>query len=100
MPQEGEHILVQRTGQPITGLATMAPIIVGEQIIGVNCIIRDITARRQAEEALRRQRDLYERLVGGLSDMEGSASICAIAWNPHSTSWRREPPRKVSTWPT
>jgi two-component system, sensor histidine kinase and response regulator len=67
--QEGEYTIVQRAGQQITGLATMAPIIVGEQIIGVYSIIRDITARRQAEDALRGQRDLYERLLGGLSDM-------------------------------
>ena len=68
-PQHSEYTIVHGAGHRLFGHATTVPIIVGEQIIGVYSIIRDITARRQAEDALRQQRDLYERLLQGLSDL-------------------------------
>ncbi|MBC8078000.1 MAG: response regulator [Chloroflexales bacterium] len=67
--QQGEYVVVQRNGQQVIGHATVVPIIVGEQISGVHLIVRDITARRQVEDALLGQRDLYERLLQGLSDI-------------------------------
>ena len=68
-PQQGEYTLAQPVGQPLIGHASLVPIIVGEAITGVFCIIRDHTARRQAEDALIGQRDLYERLLSGLSNI-------------------------------
>ncbi len=69
-PQQGEYTIMQGDSQLVFGHVTMVPIIVGDQIIGVYNIIRNITARRQAEDALRQQRDLYERLLTGISDLE------------------------------
>nr|MDQ2996364.1 PAS domain S-box protein [Chloroflexota bacterium] len=68
-PQQGEYTLVNQAGQPVIGHATMVPIIVGTQISGVYTILRDITARRQAEDALTGQRDRYAHLLRGLSDL-------------------------------
>ncbi len=68
-PDRGEFMIASEAGQPLIGQVTSAPIIIGEQIIGVYAIIRDITARHQAEDALRQQRDLYKRLLYGLSDL-------------------------------
>jgi PAS domain S-box-containing protein len=68
-PQQGEYTLLSSTGQQVIVHATMVPIIVGEQITGVYAIIRNITARRQAEDALSSQHTRYERLLRGLSDL-------------------------------
>ncbi|MEO7913111.1 MAG: MHYT domain-containing protein, partial [Roseiflexaceae bacterium] len=68
-PQQGEYALVNQAGQHLIAHATMVPIIIGNQISGVYNIIRDITARRQGEDALKGQRDRYEHLLRGLSDL-------------------------------
>ncbi len=67
--QQGEYALANQVGQQLISHATMVPIIVGERISGVYCIIRDITARRQADDALTGQRDRYAQLLRGLSDL-------------------------------
>jgi two-component system, sensor histidine kinase and response regulator len=67
--RQGEYTIVNRTDQHLIGHVTTVPIIVGDQIIGVYGIIQDITARQHAEDALRQQRDLYERLLYSLSDL-------------------------------
>jgi PAS domain S-box-containing protein len=59
MPQHGEYAIMQQAGQTVIGQTTMVPIIVGEQITGVYMIVRDVSSRRRAEDALRGQRDLY-----------------------------------------
>jgi PAS domain S-box-containing protein len=74
-PQQGEYMIQHQAGHRLIGHATMVPIIVGEQIIGVYSIIRDITAPQQAEDALRQQRDLYERLLQGLSDLDEGVMV-------------------------
>ena len=69
LSQQDEYRLMNQAGQTVIGHATIVPIIVGEQISGVYAIVRDITARRQAEDALKGQRDRYEQLLRGLSDL-------------------------------
>jgi PAS domain S-box-containing protein len=68
-PQQGEYVIAHPAGRLVFTLLSLAPIIIGDQIVGVYALFRDISARRRAEEALRQQRDLYERLLFGLSNL-------------------------------
>lgn len=67
--QQGDYGLLPNLERRLVGHVAMVPIIISNQIIGVFCIIQDITAQREAGNALRQQRDLYERLLLGISDL-------------------------------
>lgn len=52
-----------REGRILTGETTVSPIMEGEQVIGSRGLIRDVTARVNAEREILRQKDLLDSLL-------------------------------------
>ena len=64
-------------GTPVPVSLTVSPVRDRDgRLVGASMIVRDERDRQRLEAELRRQRDLYERLLGGLSELgEGVAVI-------------------------
>jgi PAS domain S-box-containing protein len=58
-----ELVYLRPTGEPFYVEVSAAPLHEGDRIIGLLGISRDISERKQAEEALRRERDRFERYL-------------------------------------
>lgn len=61
--QEYETTIIHKNGSPIQVQIKNFPILVDEEVVGVYGIVRDIMARKYAEEDLRNKEEQYRRLV-------------------------------------
>lgn len=96
-----ETARVCRDGRRIDVSVTISPIIDGHnQIIGISTIARDITARKQAEEALRRAHDELEAKVAERARelaVRNQQLHAEIAERKRAEAARRESSRRIET---
>jgi PAS domain S-box-containing protein len=77
-----EDVFFRRDGTPVPVSCSNAPIVSGEQVIGAVLVVRDITRRKRAEEALHAASARAEALAAQQAAVLGQLAEGVIATDP------------------
>jgi len=73
----GERTFLRKDGTQFIGEIHSGPIYKGEEVVGVRGVLRDITEQKQAEVALKQERDKLQDALAEVKILSGLLPICA-----------------------
>jgi len=73
----GERTFLRKDGAHFIGEIHSGPIYKGNDVVGVRGVLRDITSSKQAEEALKQERDKLQDALAEVKTLSGLLPICA-----------------------
>jgi len=73
----GERAFLRKDGSQFIGEIHSGPIYMGDEVVGVRGMLRDITSSKQAEVALKQERDNLQDALAEVKTLSGLLPICA-----------------------